>query len=158
MRLEDLIVVLIFRLAYSERSGEKIMTLDEFEVWKNAFNKLTVRKNIDDLKKQKFVDEICSQISESYVSHFISGEFIEWMWYSVFKDFDENTYEEFIKLGINRIRRNFSLDSYIIVRLLLCNYSYWPLCVYGFKEENKKQIESEIDSIKDILNKERISI
>ena len=158
MRLEDLIVVLIFRLAYSERSGGEIMTLDEFEVWKNAFNKLTIRKNIDDIKKQKFIDKICSQISESYVSYFISDEFIEWMWYSVFEDFDENTYEEFIKLGINGIRRNFSLDSYIILRLLLYNYSYCPLSIYGFKEENKKQIEIEIDSIKDILNKERISI
>lgn len=42
MRLEDIIVVLIFRLAYSERSGREIMTIDEFEVWKSAFNKLTV--------------------------------------------------------------------------------------------------------------------
>lgn len=158
MRLEDIIVVLIFRLAYSERSGREIMTIDEFEVWKSAFNKLTVRKDIDDIKESKFIDEICSEISKSHVSHFIFGQFIKWMWSSLFENFDEKKYEEFIKLGEERIRRNFSLDSYIIVRLLLCNYPYRSLCVYEFKEENKKQIEIELYSIKDILNKERVYI
>ena len=77
MRLEDIIVVLIFRLAYSERSGREIMTIDEFEVWKSAFNKLTVRKDIDDIKESNFIDEICSEISKSHVSHFIFGQFIK---------------------------------------------------------------------------------
>ena len=158
MRLEDIIVVLIFRLAYSERSGREIMTIDEFEVWKSAFNKLTVRKDIDDIKESNFIDEICSEISKSHVSHFIFGQFIKWMWSSLFENFDEKKYEEFIKLGKEGIRRNFSLDSYIIVRLLLCNYSYRSLLVYEFKEENKKQIEIELYSIKDILNKESVYI
>lgn len=155
VKLEDIIVVLIFRLAYSERSGRGIMTINEFEVWKRTFNNLTVRKDIDDLKESKFVDEICIEISKSHVSHFIYCQFIKWMWSSLFENFDENKYEEFIKLGEEGIRRNFSLDSYIIVRLLLCNYPYESLSVYEFKEKNKEQIEVELYSIKDILNKER---
>ena len=152
MQLEDIIVVLIFRLAYSERSGRKIMTIDEFKVWENVINKLIVRKDIDNLKESKFIDELCCEISKSHVSHFVFEQFIKWMWFSLFERFDENRYEEFIKLGEEGIRRNFSLDSYIIVRLLLCNYSYRTLWVFEFKEENKKQIENELCSIKNILN------
>ena len=63
-----------------------------------------------------------------------------------------------IRLGKEGIRRNFSLDSYIIVRLLLCKHNYRSLSVYEFKEENKKQIIIEVNSIKDILNKERVYI
>lgn len=152
MQLEDVIVILIFRLAYAERSGRAIMEIDEFKVWESAINKLIVRKDIDDLKESKFIDELCCEISKSHVSHFIFEQFIKWMWFSLFERFDENRYEEFIKLGEEGIRRNFSLDSYIIVRLLLCNYSYRTLWVFEFKEENKKQIENELCSIKDILN------
>lgn len=152
IRLEDIIVVLIFRLAYLERSGRKIMTIDKFKVWENVINKLTVKKDIDDLKKTKFIDKLCCEISRSHVSHFILGQFIKWMWYSLFENFDEKKYEEFIKLGKEGIRKNFSLDSYIIVRLLLCNNPYRLLWTYQFKEENKKQIENELCSIKDILN------
>ncbi|WP_304141553.1 hypothetical protein [Finegoldia magna] len=153
IQLEDAIVVLIFRLAYSKRSGRGIMTVDEFKVWKSAFNKLTVRKDIDELKESKFIDEICREISKSDVSHFIFCQFIKWMWSSLFEKFDEKKYEEFIRLGKEGIRRNFSLDSYIIVRLLLCNYYYRSLSVYEFKKKaNKKQIKIEVNSIKDILN------
>lgn len=152
MQLEDVIVILIFRLAYAERSGRAIMEIDEFKVWESAINKLIVRKDIDDLKESKFIDELCCEISKSHVSHFIFEQFIKWMWFSLFERFDENIYEEFIKLGEEGIRRNFSLDRYIIVRLLLCNYSYRTLWVFEFKEENKKQIENELCSIKDILN------
>lgn len=158
IQLEDAIVVLIFRLAYSERSGREIMTVDEFKVWKNAFNKLTVIKDIDELKESKFIDEICSEISESDVSHFIFRQFIKWMWSSLFEKFDEKKYEDFIRLGKEGIRRDFSLDSYIIVRLLLCKYYYRSLSVYEFKEENKKQIKNEVNSIEDILNKECVYI
>lgn len=158
IQLKDAIVALIFRLAYSERSGKEIMTVDEFKVWKNSFNKLTVRKDIDELEESKFIDEICSEISKSNVSHFISCKFIKWMCSSLFKKFDETKYEEFIRLGKEGIRINFSLDSYIIVRLLLCKYCYRSLSVYEFKEENKKQIKIEINSIEDILNKECVYI
>lgn len=152
MQLEDIIEILIFRLAYAERSGRAIMKIDEFKVWESAINKHIAIKDIDDLKKTKFIDELCCEISKSHVSHFIFGEFIKWMWSSLFEKFDENIYAEFIKLGEKGNRRNFSLDSYIIVRLLLCNYSCMALSVYEFKEENKKQIENELCSIKDILN------
>lgn len=154
MRLEDIIVVLIFRLAYLERSRREIMTIDEFKIWKNAINKLTISEDIDELIRSNFIDELCSEISNSRVSHFIFEQFIKWMWSSLFDNFNEKKYEEFIKLGKEGIRRNFSLDSYIIVRLLLCNSSYMPVWTYGFKEENKKQIKNELSNIKDILNEE----
>lgn len=80
------------------------------------------------------------------------------MWSSLFEKFDEKKYEEFIKLGKEGFRRNFSLDRYIIVRLLLCNYSYRSLWIYEFKEENKKQMENELCNIKDILNIEGVYI
>lgn len=158
MQLEDAIEILIVRLAYAERSGKSIMKIDEFKVWKNVINKLTVKKDIDDLKKSKFIDELCSKISNSCVSHFIFWQFIKWMWYSLFEIFDEKKYEEFIKLGKEGIRTNFSLNSYIVVRLLLCNYSYRSLWTYGFKEENKEQIKNELSNIKDILNEESIYV
>ena len=158
MRLEDSIVVLIFRLAYSDRSGRAIMKIDEFKVWERVISKSTIRKDIDDLKKSKFIDELCSEISNSHVSHFIFEQFIKWMWDSLFEKFDEKKYEEFIKFGEEGIRRNFSLDRYIIVRLLLCNYPYRLLSTYEFTVQNKKQIENKLCSIKDILYMEGIYI
>ena len=74
MQLEDIIVILIFRLAYAERFGRAIMKIDEFKVWESAINKLIVRKDINDLKKSKFINELCCEISKSHVSHFISGQ------------------------------------------------------------------------------------
>lgn len=53
MQLEDVIVILIFRLAYSDRSGRAIMKIDEFKVWERVIDKSTIRKDIDDLKKIK---------------------------------------------------------------------------------------------------------
>lgn len=158
MQLEDAIVILIFRLAYAERSGRAIMKIDEFKVWESAINNLTGRKDIDDLKESKFIDELCCKILKSKVSHFIFEQFIKWMWSSLFEKFDEKKYEEFKKLGEEGIRKNFSLDSYIIVRLLLCNYYYRTLWVYEFKEENKEKIKNELCNIKDILDKEGIYI
>ena len=158
MQLEDVIVILIFRLAYSKRSGRAIMKIDEFKVWKRVINKLIIRKDIDDLKKSKFIDELCSEISNSDVSHFIFEQFIKWMWDSLFENFDEKKYEEFIKLGEEGIRRDFSLDMYIIVRLLLCNCTYRSLSTYEFTVQNKKQIENKLCSIKDILYMEGIYI
>lgn len=152
MQLEDAIEILIVRLAHAERSGKSIMKIDEFKVWKNSINKLIVRKDIDDLKNTKFIDQLCCEIAKSHVSHFMFGEFIKWMWSSLFEKFDENIYAEFTKLGEKGIRRNFSLDSYIVVRLLLCNYFYRSLWTYDFKEENKEKITNELCSIKDILD------
>lgn len=158
MQLEDVIVILIFRLAYSDCSGRAIMKIDEFKVWERVINKSIIRKDIDDLKKSKFIDELCSEISNSNVSHFIFEQFIKWMWDSLFENFDEKKYEEFIKLGEEGIRRDFSLDRYIIVRLLLCNYPYRSLWTYEFTVQNKKQIENKLCSIKDILYMEGIYI
>ena len=69
------------------------------------------------------------------MNHFIFEGFIKWMWDSIFKPFDENIYEEFLKLGNDGIRRNFSLDRYFIVRLLLCTYPNKSVSLFDFKEE-----------------------
>ena len=161
IELKDAIVILIFRLAYAERSGRAMMKIDEFKVWENAIDKLMAREDIiigDNLKESKFIDYLCCEISKSNISHFVFEQFIQWMWYSLFEKFDEERYEKFIMLGRDGLRKNFSLDSYIIIRLLLCDKSYGRLEVSEFKEEKRKQIENELCSIKDILKAKDIDI
>lgn len=154
MHLEDIIVTLIFRLAYSERSDRPVMAIDEFKVWKTAIEKVKRSINIDDLEKSKFIDKLCDEISTSDVSHFIFEQFVRWMWSSLFQRFDENKYEEFVKLGVDGSRQDFSLDRYIIVRLLLCNYSCRSLYTFTFKKDNQAKMKSELCGIKDILDYE----
>jgi len=78
------------------------------------------------------------------------------MWDSIFKPFDENMYEEFMKLGEDGTRSNFSLDRYFVVRLLLCSYVNRSVSLYDFKEDSKYKIEKELSSIKVILENENI--
>ena len=153
MKLEDIILVLTFCLAYSERSGKEVMKIEEFKIWKKSINRQSMKENIEDLRQSEFLCELCE---DSMVSHFISEEFIKWMWDSIFKPFDENIYEEFMKLGNDGIRRNFSLDRYFIVRLLLCTYPNKSVSLFYFKEENKQKIKKELSSIKVILENENI--
>lgn len=156
IELEDIIVVLIFKLAYSERSGKTIMKNEEFNIWKKSVNKHRGRKDIDDLNSDNFLDKLIREIKNSKASHFLLREFIEWMWHSLFEQFNEEKYMEFIKLGENYKRRNFSLDSYIIVRLLLCNYPNISFSIDYYEEKNKNKMGDNLDSIKDILKNERI--
>lgn len=153
MKLEDIILVLTFCLAYSERSGKEVMKIEEFKIWEKSIYRLYMKENIEDLRQSEFLCELCE---DSKVSHFISDEFIKWMWDSIFKPFDENIYEEFMKLGNDGIRRNFSLDRYFIVRLLLCTYPNKSVSLFYFKEENKQKIKKELSSIKVILENENI--
>lgn len=158
MHLEDIIVILIFRLAYSERSDRPVMAIDEFKVWKTAIEKVKRSINIDDLEKSKFIDKLCDEISTSDVSHFIFEQFVRWMWSSLFQRFDENKYEEFVKLGADGSRQDFSLDRYIIVRLLLCDFAYRPIYTYRYKRENQIKMDNELCNIKDILDYEHVKI
>lgn len=140
LEFEDIVVVLIFRLAYAERSRRKIMNIEEFKIWEMVINKNRFRKNIMDLQKSNFINELCSELSNSYVSHFLFKEFIEWLWDSLFKTFDDNQYIEFKKLGQDSIRRNFELKSYIIFRLLLVPYHYDVFSSCQLSQNNQNEI------------------
>ena len=153
MKFEDIILVLTFCLAYSERSGKEVMKIEEFKIWKKSINRQYLEENIEDLRQSEF---LCELSKDSKVSHFISEEFIKWMWESIFKPFDENLYEEFMKLGEDGTRSNFSLDRYFVVRLLLCSYVNRSVSLYDFKEDSKYKIEKELSSIKVILENENI--
>lgn len=153
MKFEDIILVLTFCLAYSERSGKEVMKIEEFKIWKKSINRQYLEENIEDLRQSEF---LCELSKDSKVSHFISEEFIKWMWDSIFKPFDENMYEEFMKLGEDGTRSNFSLDRYFVVRLLLCSYVNRSVSLYDFKEDSKYKIEKELSSIKVILENENI--
>jgi len=55
------------------------MNIEEFKIWEMVINKNRFRKNIMDLQKSNFINELCSELSNSYVSHFLFKEFIEWL-------------------------------------------------------------------------------
>lgn len=158
LEFEDIVVVLIFRLAYAERSHRKIMNIEEFKIWEMVINKNRFRKNIMDLQKLNFINELCYELSNSYVSHFLFKEFIEWLWDSLFKTFDDNQYIEFKKLGQDSIRRNFELKSYMILRLLLVPYHEDVFSPDLFSQINKNEIVSELAEIKDILESRGIYV
>lgn len=158
LEFEDIVVVLIFRLAYAERSHRKIMNIEEFKIWEMVINKNQFRKNIMDLQKLNFINELCYELSNSYVSHFLFKEFIEWLWYSLFKTFNGSQYIEFKKLGQDRIRRNFELKSYMILRLLLVPYHEDVFSPDLFSQINKNEIVSELAEIKDILESRGIYV
>lgn len=153
MKLEDIILVLTFCLAYSERSGKEVMKIEEFKIWKTAIYSQNLIGDIENIRYSEFLCKLCNN---SNVNQFIFEGFIKWMWDSIFKPFDENIYEEFLKLGNDGIRRNFSLDRYFIVRLLLCTYPNKSVSLFNFKEENKQKIKKELSSIKVILENENI--
>lgn len=153
MKLEDIILVLTFCLAYSERSGKEVMKIEEFKIWKTSIYSQNLIGDIENIRYSEFLCKLCHN---SNVNHFIFEDFIKWMWDSIFKPFDENIYEEFLKLGNDGIRRNFSLDRYFIVRLLLCTYPNKSVSLFYFKEENKQKIKKELSSIKVILENENI--
>lgn len=155
MKLEDIILVLTFCLAYSERSGKEVMKIEEFKIWKTSIYNQNLIGDIENIRYSEFLCKLCNN---SNVNHFIFEGFIKWMWDSIFKPFDENIYEEFLKLGNDGIRRNFSLDRYFIVRLLLCTYPNKSVSLFDFKEENKQKIKKELSSIKVILENENICL
>lgn len=154
MKLEDIILVLTFCLAYSERSHREVIKIDEFKVWKTSIYTQSVAiGGIENIRDSEFLHKLWEN---SLVSHFIFEQFIKWMWESLFKPFDDNMYEEFMNLGKDGIRCNFSLDRYFVVRLLLCSYANKSVSLYDFKAENKSKIKKELSGIEEILNNESI--
>lgn len=154
LQFEDIVVVLIFRLAYAERSNREVMDINEFRIWENAINKYTVKEHMNDLNTSNFIDVFYNELSNSNASHFLTEEFIKWLWESLFEKFDEDKYLNFINLGKNRIRINFSLKSYILVRLLLRPYDAIPIHVIDKSKKNK--VIEDLSVIKNILNEKGV--
>lgn len=145
----DTIIVLIFRLAYAERSHRKYMLKDEFNIWKHRLYQLSFDEDLNDLNNNKFIDELRNKIGESCVSHFVFDSFLKWLWDSLFDDFDSKKYQEFKELGEKGIRRDFGLCSYIILRRLLLENIYDN---YQFSVSDREEIQKELSNIKDILD------
>lgn len=150
LQFKDIVVVLIFRLAYAERSNREVMNINEFRIWEKAINKYTVKEHMNNLNTYNFIDKLCGDLSNSNTSHFLYERFIKWLWESLFEEFDQNKYLNFIELGENNIRKNFSLKSYILVRLLLRPYDAIP--IHMVEKSKKNKVEKDLLGIKDILN------
>ena len=75
----QIVVVLIFNLAYRNRAHKNIMTLEEFKVWESAIerNYYSDDNSYEVLKNSKIVEDLCNKIKNTNVSHFIYSKFIE---------------------------------------------------------------------------------
>ena len=109
---------------------------------------------MNDLNTSNFIDVLYNELSNSNASHFLTEEFIKWLWESLFEKFDEDKYLNFINLGKNRIRINFSLKSYILVRLLLRPYDAIPIHVIDKSKKNK--VIEDLSVIKNILDEKGV--
>ncbi len=145
----DVIVALIFRIAYAERSGKGYMSVDQYRIWKERIRELLYKNTLYELNNDRYVDELIKKIENSRVSHFIYPQFIKWLWNSLFVDFDSIMYLEFKKLGDKGIRNNFGLCSYIILRSLLLDEESIYNSLLFTKSENE-EIQKEMLLIKDI--------
>ena len=146
----DVVVALIFGLAYAERSGEDYMSVSTYKIWGEKINKLIYENTLGALNDDEYIDEIIKKIKNSHVSHFIYPEFIKWLCKSLFVNFDSVMYHEFKKLGDKGIRNNFGLCSYMILRSLLLGKAK----IYNsslFTEDENKEIQKELLPIKEII-------
>lgn len=172
LELQDIIIVLIINLAYSSHHKRKLMTEDEFEIWKNIIveknsydnNKYLknkneyIKNNMEVLKKSGFEGLLYDEISSLYYSGFLEKEFLDWLWESLFDSFSEKEYKKFINFGESDERRDFSLSAYILLRLLLCDGLNKKISESLLKETTLKEISEELFEIKDILIKESINL
>lgn len=158
LNLNEIIEALIFNLAYCEDSSDReIMQVEEFDVWKKVISNKTFKgESIDKLNENNYIQELCEIISNTCVSHFVFKEYLEWLWKSLFEVFGDEKYEEFKKLGEKGVRRNFSLKSYVILRLLLCRYSKDEFKLFYFSSPIKEQVKKDLVGIDEILEKEGI--
>ena len=143
-------VVLIFYIAYAERSGKGYMSVDTYRIWRDRISELVYKDTIYEFNNDGYIDELIEKISKSRVSHFIYPQFIKWLWNSLFDNFDSIMYQQFKKLREEGIRKNFSLCSYMIFRSLLLDKER----VYNsilFTESENKEIQKELLQIEGIL-------
>lgn len=145
----DVIVALIFCIAYAERSRKGYMSAGIYSIWKERINELLYKNELYELNNDRYVDELIEKIKQSHVSHFIYPEFIKWLWESFFVEFDSIMYQEFQKLGDSGIRKNFDLCSYMILRSLLLDEENAYNSLLFTKSENN-EIQKELLQIKEI--------
>ena len=81
---------------------------------------------------------------------------MEWLWNSLFVVFDDKKYKEFNKLGEKGFRIDFSIKSYVILRLLLCRYRKEEFKLVYFSSAIKEQVKKDLVGIDEILEKEGI--
>lgn len=139
----DVIVAIIFCLAYAERSGKDYMSINTYRIWKDRTRELIYKNVLCKLNNDSCVDELIKKIHKSHVSHFIYPEFVKWLCKSFFVDFDSLMYQQFKDLGDKRIKNNFSLRSYMILRSLLLD----EMEVYNslsFTESENEEIQKEL--------------
>src|SRR5699024_10982619 len=110
------------------------------------------KNNLEYLKKHNFDSELFDAIQQSNVRHFLYESFLEWVWESLFTEFNEEEYKEFHRLGVKGIRKNFSLSSYIVLRILVLQNEYSVYNMLGFCSAD--QIREELSQIQDILKEE----
>lgn len=129
--LNEMAIALFFRLAYRNRAQQGNMPKAEVQIWRSnirAFRFLD--RDIGLLTRSPFEVELFDVIKKSPVSHFISKEFLLWIWDSLFNPFDQKKYAEFVHLSGEGVIRNFStLDYLLFRRLLLGDFSEYR--VYG---------------------------
>ena len=156
LELQDIIIVLIFNLAYSCHRNKKLMSEDEFEIWKNAIEESELKNNMKDLKKSGFEIQLYKEISSLYYSGYLKKRFLKWLWYSLFDSFTEKEYDEFINFEKNGEKVDFSLSAYILLRLLLCDGFNKKISESLFNKTTLNKITEDLFEIKDILEKKDI--
>ena len=89
LSFKDVIITLIFTLAYNERSYKGIISKNQFKVWKSRIRefKNDEKNNLEYLKKHNFDSELFDAIQQSNVQHFLYKSFLEWVWESLFTEF-----------------------------------------------------------------------
>lgn len=160
LNLNEIIEALIFNLAYCKRSSDRdIMQVEEFDIWRKIISSKSFKgESIDELNKNNYIQKLCKTIRKINALHFISEEFLEWLWNSLFVVFDDKKYEEFNKLGEKGFIIDFSLKSYVILRLLLCRYRKEEFKLVYFSSVIKEQIKKDLAGIDEILEKAGIDL
>lgn len=150
MSFKDIISILIFRLLYM--FSKESINIEEFIIFKRAI--ITNERYLDDFKYEGFIDELYEDLLNLNNSFNISKNFIKWVWESLFEKFVEVKYLEFMDICKLEVNSNISFSSYIILRLILCEYENRYIYFEEFTENNKKEIKNKLYNIKDILNYE----
>ena len=133
------------------------MQVEEFDIWRKNINFKTFKgESIDELNESNYIQKLCKTIRKINALHFISEEFLEWLWNSLFVVFDDKKYKEFNKLGEKGFRIDFSIKSYVILRLLLCRYRKEEFKLVYFSSAIKEQVKKDLVGIDEILEKEGI--
>lgn len=139
------VATLLFILAYRKRSGIKIITVDEFEMWKRKLFKLI------GYSECAFSDEdikcICNLLSTSPISHFANSKFIS----SVIKSLDYSM-DDVIINKYYAAKAYYELDCYLILRLLLRHHEFFSY----LSNEEKEKVHNEIHSIEAVLEAENV--